>query len=238
MDNTSVLVVSGRRGFETALARRFADAGAAAESCPPERVREYLAKSARQAVFMPVSSGTAPVLAVMREFPDTAVFPLVYSFSEEAVQELIDAGACMCFIMPADTGEIVRLTMPLIGAGDSPVRPEISRYLEDRGIKSGTSGFACLGTAIELCMTEPDLLNELVGGLYVRTAERLGSRPELVERSIRHIARCAAASGAYSNIVCMQTDYIPTCRELICACADGIVRGSVRSITINKEEIT
>ena len=107
--------------------------------------------------------------------------------------------------------------------GGEPSDPEICRFLTHLGFPAGNKGFYYLCSAVEFCIKEPRLLGNLVAGLYTRVAERYGTEAGLVERSMRHAAKLAAKSGAYSLLVGYPDEHTPTCHEMIAAAADRFV---------------
>lgn len=70
---------------------------------------------------------------------------------------------------------------------------QIDRVLLDMGIPDHLLGYGYLQTAIELSLRDPSMIRNVTYGLYPTIAERYNTRPQLVERAIRHAIGCGWA---------------------------------------------
>lgn len=66
----------------------------------------------------------------------------------------------------------------------------IDRALLDLGIPDHLLGYSYLQTAILLTLEDPEMIHNVTCCLYPAIAKRHETRPQLVERSIRHAVEC------------------------------------------------
>ena len=74
---------------------------------------------------------------------------------------------------------------------DSELEGLIRAALADIGVPDHIKGHRCLVCALSLAVREPELLNDIVKGLYARVAEIVDTTPSRVERAIRHAIETA-----------------------------------------------
>ena len=75
-------------------------------------------------------------------------------------------------------------------AGKGSRQQLIDNALADLGIPDHLYGYRYLQTAIELSLEDPQLIYSMTCGLYPAVALRHNTRPQLVERGIRHAVQC------------------------------------------------
>ncbi len=63
---------------------------------------------------------------------------------------------------------------------------EITNFLLAGGLPANAKGFPLLKSAIQLCVTQPDLTYNITKGLYPAVAQLHNTKPTLVERNIRY----------------------------------------------------
>ena len=77
------------------------------------------------------------------------------------------------------------------GADALGFRPDpIDRALSDLGIPDHLLGYGYLQTAIVLALEDSEMIHNVTCCLYPSVARRHDTRPQLVERSIRHAIEC------------------------------------------------
>ena len=75
-------------------------------------------------------------------------------------------------------------------AGIGSRQQRIDNALADLGIPDHLLGYRYLQTALELSLEDPQLIYSMTYGLYPAVALRHNTRPQLVERGIRHAVQC------------------------------------------------
>jgi hypothetical protein len=70
------------------------------------------------------------------------------------------------------------------------LQERIDKILADLGIPDHLYGYKYLQTAIELSLEDPQIIYNMTCGLYPKVALRYNTRPQLVERGIRHAILC------------------------------------------------
>ena len=69
-------------------------------------------------------------------------------------------------------------------------RQRIDKVLSDLGIPDHLRGHEYLLTAIEMSLEDPEAVHNVTYGLYPAVAGHHNTRPQLVERAIRHAIEC------------------------------------------------
>jgi DNA-binding response OmpR family regulator len=219
-----VLVIDDGSFFCRMLNEKLSRAGFAPWLCPPEELRMTVLKQSWRAAVIGVGCDLSPALSMIREFPDISMAVLMYSPSEKNMRALLDAGAAKCFVMPAPADIVCAELTGMLRRGSEPSMFELTSFLTRKGFPTSNKGFYFLSSAAEMCICEPQLLTDLVAGLYTRVAERYGTTASIVERDMRHLAKLAAKSGAFSALLGVKAGYVPACHEMIRAAADAFVR--------------
>ena len=219
-----VLVIDDSSVFCRILTEKLSRAGLAPWLCPPDQLRTAVLKQSWRAAVIGVGCDLSPALSMIREFPEISLIVLMYSPSERNMRTLLGAGVEKCFVMPAPADIVCAELTGMLRGGSEPSMYELTAFLTRKGFPSGKKGFYFLSSAAEMCICEPQLLTDLVAGLYTRVAERYGTTASLVERDMRHLAKLAARSGAFSALLGVMADYVPACHEMIRAAADSFVR--------------
>ena len=78
-----------------------------------------------------------------------------------------------------------------VAVADWDVETEIRRLLLELGVPDHIKGHRYLVCALDFVIREPELLDEIVKGLYCRVADVFNTTKSRVERAIRHAIECA-----------------------------------------------
>ena len=181
------------------------------------------------AVLLFTSGNDASVFELMHDilhnYHEIKIFIAVYAGNAGTLRRFLQAGASKCIVLPVPVKKICRIVFDQLEyVGGGKIRPEISSFLADAGFPQYFRGFYYLCAAVELCLAEPDRLSDIVNRVYGQVGERFGVSAEIVERSIRHIAKRACEKRTINRLTEGQMSDKITNYELICAACDSLVR--------------
>ena len=100
-----------------------------------------------------------------------------------------------CVLTGNDPTAISDLKDLVEGKVSAPVGEEIASFLMELDIPVGPKGYDQLVTTLELAIKEPQLLNDLFKGLFIKAAEMCGTSERRIERNIRHCIETAWEKG-------------------------------------------
>lgn len=153
----------------------------------------------------------------------TAVLAGIFAPSAAVFKRFLQAGALRCLPMPFPTGELCRIIVQNIGvSGSSSVQPDI--FLEELGFPRRLRGFHYLCRATELCTLSPERIWNGMTALYEEIAAYFGTKPSLVERSLRNLAEHACVNGSVLRLTGGRYSGKLTNTELVCAVCDMLAK--------------
>lgn len=193
-----------------------------------QAIRSELSRRDFSAVLLFTSGNDESVFELMHEilrnYQGIKIFIAVYVSNAGTLRRFLEAGASKCIVLPIPVKKICRIVFDQLEyVGGGKIRPEISGFLADAGFPQYFRGFYYLCAAVELCLAEPDRLSDIIDRVYSQVAERFGVSAEIVERSIRHIAKQACKTRAVNWLTEGQISGKITNYELICAACDSLV---------------
>lgn len=140
------------------------------------------------------------VAEIRGKYKDMKIYPLIFTGSEYVRQDLIRAGASLCFIMPymppVLSGELL---CHFYNNRNYKIIPQIVYFLNSKGFDSSFQGFYPLCIAISMLLNSPDKLNGSITDFYRELADFINSKYENVERNLRTIIRKAFKKGIVIN---------------------------------------
>lgn len=140
-------------------------------------------------------------VAELREkYKDMKIYPIIFTGSEYVRQELIRAGASLCFIMPylppVLSGELL---CHFYNNSNYEIIPQIVYFLNRKGFDSRFQGFYPLCIAINMLLKSPGKLNGSITDFYRELADFINSKYENVERNLRTIIKRTFRKGIVIN---------------------------------------
>lgn len=159
---------------------------------------------------------------------------LCSTLSTTSFEKLLSLGACDVLHSNTNTATLLnRIVDDIKDESHLMLREELARYsTPDQELKSWLmrleitpklSSYKYLSYAVSACISDPNLLKNVTKNLYVEISEYYNTKPENVERSIRHAIKVMweKANARYINELfynpCKATGKRPTNCELIAA---------------------
>lgn len=139
---------------------------------------------------------------IKKNFPAVKIVVLTYVVSPKLCREITASGADRCVIMPISLHELGGLLADVMS--DTYIfdfDPVIIDFLSEAGLRKNTSGFRYLCTAVGLCLLNPEYICDITKTLYVKIAALHDTKPELVERALRHLCESIHKSGADKRLL-------------------------------------
>ena len=155
-------------------------------------------------VFMPYMDGLEVLEYIKNNLTVRPVSIMLSAVDSEYFESIImNAGADYIFIKPVNPETIVSRIEQIINwrsskkntspysKGSRSVEVIISDIMRQIGVPAHIKGYQYLRTAIELCISNPQMLGSVTKILYPTVAKQYGTTPSRVERAIRHAIEVA-----------------------------------------------
>ena len=209
------------------MARRFANTGIPADFCRGSisSISKIMAAKKYSCLLFFAFSPEEQLLELVKSTVESgiAVFVGLYTSSAAVHRSFRNAGAAATFTMPSSVSIMCRRILIRIGNTDT-VLSQIEVFLEETGFPRRLKGFAYLASISTACISAPERLWGGMSELYAETADKLSTKPSLVERAVRNLSTHAVENGSVSRLTDGRLTQKPTNTELICAVCDKISR--------------
>ena len=215
-------------GFGRLLAKRFSGFGFEAKCCSNgfQSIEAALSELHPDGLVFFVTSERDELFSFIKRtvklYPQLKIFAVSYVNSRGLGERLLELGVYQYILMPATVSYICRVVTEAVVPEEKLLYlPEIVDFLMYKGIYNYITGFFYLCTAIEMCVSDPDLLSSMTDRFYPMIAKKHDVSPALVERSLRRLGAFIADKGVtfkgYSGTYPMSN------HDMIAASADEFV---------------
>ena len=179
-----------------------------------ERLKAYKLDVIILDLIMPRSDGFVLLehLAKLENKRRPEVFVLSSLGNDAFVKRACDLGAIYYMMKPFSMADLHERIVNIIGTGKTSwMRPAhspnnvrssdhyLAELLSHFGISSKYKGYQYICKAVNLVITQPDLMNNITKQLYPKIGRDFNCSPLAVERSIRHVIETTYNAGALQS---------------------------------------
>lgn len=133
-------------------------------------------------------------------YPDIKIYPIISSNSQQIKNNLINAGAASCIVLPCTDYSICSdVINDFFSSDELIILPEIADFLFKKGFPNQIIGFYFLCCAVEYAIVNPESLSKVTILLYPKVAEIMNTTYKHVERALRVLAIAAFQKGVVIN---------------------------------------
>ena len=136
------------------------------------------------------------VKRISEGYPDMKIYAITHSGTAVIERKLKSMQINTLTLMPATVSYLAYVIMEdLVPLEEQLLIPEIIEFLGKKGFSMIVNGFVYLCIAVELCICDPKLLDNMMDVFYPLIASKTNSTTQGVERSLRHLEYCAMMKG-------------------------------------------
>ena len=164
-----------------------------------ETIERELPQVVLMGLFMPGLDAIGVMEQLKQRLPKQEIrFIITTAFLNPALErEMMDAGACYCFLTPFDETVMADRIGKLAGVVENTPKEKpdlevmVTEIIHQVGIPAHIKGYHYVRTSILLTVENPEMINSVTKQLYPEVAKRYHTTASRVERAIRHAIEVA-----------------------------------------------
>ena len=164
-----------------------------------EKIAEVSPKAVIVIVYSDAETAAAALAALKKRFPEVRFITGVFSSLGPGHIRALSAAASYCFSVPVENETVYNNIIRVL------IREDVSSadaedFLYRCGFNDKVKGFRYLASAMDICISDVQLLSGGITQVYRRVAERFRTKAVSVERDVRTFICMPQQSGAVARI--------------------------------------